>query len=42
MIREDVVEFEAGEAAVFLELTSFCDSLGGVADGDCVEWDGHG
>lgn len=36
-----MLEFEAGEAAVFKELAGFCDKLGGVADGDGVEGDGH-
>ena len=41
MPREDVLEFEAGEAAVFEELAGFGDEIGGVEEGDGIEGDGH-
>ena len=41
MPLEDVLEFEAGETAVFEELAGFGDERGGVEEGDGVEGDGH-
>ena len=39
---EDVVELDAGEAAVLLDLAGVCDMIVDIVDGDCIEGDGHG